>query len=196
MKRREFVKKVGLGSAALVSLPSFAQALSRGDRGDGDDQLLATGFRFVCVSQADRVDGMLPRTNMNGCGTFDSSDADGGGSYDMFDQLSPVPRTLFSAGSWEAGRVLRVNIIGRYGVLAAGILEMEIRLHQQIPFRADLPATLKVACSIGAAGLDSGEEEGFTLNIPGGRFGPFRPFEAAPGVTQGITIFTTGDEED
>jgi len=195
MKRREFVKKVGIGSAAFVSLPSFAQALSRNERGNDNDQLAASGFRFVCVSQADGVEGMLPRTNMNGCGTFDSSEAEGGGSYDMFDQLSPVPRTLFSAGRWEARRVLRVNIIGTYGVLAAGILEMEVRLHQQIPFRADLPATLKVGCSIGAGGLDSGEEEGFTLNIPGGRFGPFRPFEAAPGVTFGITIFTTGDEE-
>ena len=195
MKRREFVKKVGIGSAALVSLPRFAQALSQGEGEDDDHQLAATGFRFVCVSQADRVGGMLPRVNMNGCGTFDSSEAEGGGSYDMFDQLSPVPRTLFSAGSWEARRVLRVNIIGTYGVLAAGILEMEVRLRQQIPFRADIPATLKVVCSIGAGGLDSGEEEGFTLNIPGGRFGPFRPFEAAPGVTFGITIFTTGDEE-
>ena len=195
MKRREFVKKVGLGSAALVSLPSLAQPLSQSRRGNDNDQLAATGFRFVCVSEADRVEGVLPRVNMNGCGTFDSSEAEGGGSYDMFDQLSPVPRTLFSAGSWEARRVLRVNIIGTYGVLAAGILEMEVRLHQQIPFRADIPATLKVACSIGAGGLDSGEEEGFTLNIPGGRFGPFRPFEAAPGVTFGITIFTTGDEE-
>lgn len=195
MKRREFVKKVGLGSAAMVSLPGFAQALSRSGRGNGDDQLAATGFRFVCVSQADRIEGMLPRTNMNGCGTFDSSEAEGGGSYDTFDQLSQVPRTLFSAGRWEARRVLSVNIIGTYGVLAAGILELEVRLLQQIPSRDVIPATLRIACSIGAGGLDSGEEEGFTLTIPGGRFGPFRPFEAAPGVTFGITIFTTGDEE-
>ncbi len=132
---------------------------------------------------------------MNGCGTFTRSRAEGGGSYDGFDQLSPVPRRLFSAGRWEAERVLSVHIIGTYGVLAAGILEMEVRLLQQIPSRAVIPARLRMACSIGAGGLDSGEPEGFTLTIPGGPFSPFRPFETSPGFTFGITIFTTGEQE-
>jgi len=194
MKRREFVKNVGIGSAALASLPSLAHALLD-LREDDDEQRTASGFRFVCVSQANRVGQVQPRVNMNGCGTFHGSDAEGGGSYDMFDQLSPVPRTLLSAGRWQARRVLSLDVIGRYGVLAAGIIEMEVRLRQQIPSREVINATLRMACSIGAAGLDSGEPEGFTLTIPGGRFGPFRPFEVAPGVTQGITIFTTGNED-
>ncbi len=196
MKRREFVKKVGIGSAALASLPTLAHAFFQDEDSDADDQLTATGFRFVCVSEAPRVGGILPRVNMNGCCTFNSSRAHGGGSYNEFDQLSPVPRTLFSAGRWQAGRVLSVNILGTCGVLAAGTIEMEVRLLQQIPSRAVIPARLRVACGIGACALDPGELEGFSLTIPDGRFGPFRPFEAAPGLTFGITIFTTGDHED
>lgn len=195
MKRREFVKRFGIGSAALASLPALAHALSRRGRRDDDDERMATGFRFVCVSQADRVGGVLPRVNINGCGTFNSSEAEGGGSYNQFDQASPVPRTILGAGRWEARRVLTLNRIGTYGVLAAGILEMEVRLFQEIPSRAVMPARLRVACSIGAGGLDAGEEEGITLTIPGAPFGPFEPFEAAPGVTFGITIFTTGEED-
>ena len=43
-------------------------------------------------------------------------------------------------------------------------------------------ANLRVVCNIGAAGLNTGEEEGFVLDIPGtpftagGMFGPFEPF--------------------
>ncbi len=59
-----------------------------------------------------------------------------------------------------------------------------------------IPATLRVVCSIGAAGFDAGELEGITLTIPGGPFGPFRPILLAPGATFGISIFTTGEEED
>jgi hypothetical protein len=194
MKRREFIKKVGIGSAALASVPTLAHALL-GASQDGEKERTASGFRFVCVSQANRVGQVQPRNFMNGCGTFHGSDAQGGGSYDIFDQLSPIPRTLISAGKWQARRVLSLDVIGTYGVLAAGIIEMEVRLKQEIPSREVIHATLRVACSIGAAGLDSGEPEGFTLTIPGGRYGPFRPFEVAPGVTQGITVFTTSNEE-
>ncbi len=177
--------------------PTLAHALSRhADGNDEGGERRATGFRFVCVSQADRVGGVLPRVNINGCGTINSSEVEGGGSYDQFDQASPVPRTILGAGRWEARRVLSFNPIGTYGVLAAGTVEMEVRLFQEIPSRAVIPARLRVACSIGAGGLDAGEEEGITLTVPGGPFGPFRPFEAAPGVTFGITIFTTGEEED
>ncbi|SRR5713101_2157853 len=196
MKRREFVKKIGIGSAALTSLPTLAQAFFQLGDSEGDETRRATGFRFVCVSQADRVGEILPRINMNGCATFNHSRAQGGGSYNEIDQNSPVPRTLFSAGRWDAGRVLSVNIIGTCGVLAAGTLEMEVRLLQQIPHRAVIPARLRVVCGIGACGFDPGEEEGFVLTIPGHRFGPYRPFEVAPGFTFGITIFTTGEQDD
>jgi hypothetical protein len=47
MKRRDFFRQAGIGSAALVSLPGLAHALTRHERGDDDDDERA-GFDFVC----------------------------------------------------------------------------------------------------------------------------------------------------
>jgi hypothetical protein len=196
MKRREFFKKVGVGSVALASVPTFAHARSAPARADDEDERRVTGFVFECVSQAPTFAGVVPRININGCGTFNSSEAQGGGSYNQFDNASPIPKTILGAGRWRARRVLSFSPIGTYGVLASGILEMQVRLLQEIPSRDLIPATLRVVCSIGAAGFDAGELEGITLTIPGGPFGPFRPFLVAPGATFGITIFTTRGEED
>jgi len=131
---------------------------------------------------------------MNGSGKFNGSEAEGGGTYDHFDNASAVPKTILGAGGWKAGRLLSFSLVGTYGVLAAGILEMEVKLLQEFPSRVVIPATLKVVCSIGAAGLDAGEE-GFTLTIPGVPFGPFEPFFVAPGFTFGITNFTLSKHE-
>jgi hypothetical protein len=194
MKRREFFKKAGVGSAALASLPILAQhALAKPARRDDED--MRAGFDFVCLSQAGTVAGAVHRINMSGCGMFKASEVEGGGSYNHFDQAAPVPKTIFGAGRWKARRVLSFKPIGTIGVLTAGILEMEVKLLQEIPSQAVIPATLRIACSIGAGGFDAGELEGITLTIPDAPFGPFKPFFAAPGVTVGITVFTTSDEE-
>ena len=191
MNRRRFFKNAGVGSAALASLPVLTHTLATPARAEHDNRL---GFRFVCVSKAATVGGVDHRILMNGCGTFNGSEAEGGGSYDHFDNASAVPKTILGAGRWKAGRLLSFSLVGTYGEIAAGILEMEVKLLQEFPSRAVIPATLKVVCSIGAAGLDSGEE-GFTLTIPGAPFGPFEPFEVAPGFTFGITVFTVGKHE-
>ena len=195
MKRREFFKKAGAGSAALASLPGLAHITAKLAQAD-DHEGKRIGFRFVCVSQAGTLGGVVHRINMNGCGTFSGASVKGGGSYDHFDNAAPVPKTLLGAGNWKAEHVLTFNPIGTYGVLTAGILELEVELLQQFPSPAVVPATLKVVCSIGAGGLDTGQLEGFTLTIPGMPFGPFQPILLAPGVTQGITIFTNGAGEE
>jgi hypothetical protein len=195
MKRREFFKKAGAGSAALASLSGLAHLAGKPALAD-DHEGEGMGFRFVCVSQAGTLAGVVHRINMNGCGTFSGASVNGGGSYNHFDNAAPVPKTLLSAGNWKAERVLSFDSVGTYGVLTAGILELNVTLLQQLPWRAVIPATLKVACSIGAGGLDSGQLEGFTLTIPGAPFGPFQPILLAPGVTQGITIFTNAAGED
>ena len=191
MKRREFFKKAGAGSAALASLPGLAHIAAKRAQAD-DHEGKQMGFRFVCVSQAGTLGDVVHRINMNGCGTFSGASVEGGGSYDHFDNAAPVPKTLLSAGNWKAVRVLSFNPIGTYGVLTAGILELDVKLLQQFPSLAVIPATLKIVCSINAGGLDTGQLEGFTLTVPGAPFGPFQPILLAPGVTQGITIFTNG----
>jgi hypothetical protein len=192
----ERIFQEGWSQISCLSFPSHFCPHAVFTRESGRDERRVTGFVFVCVSQAPTLGGVVPRININGSGTFNSSEAQGGGSYDQFDNASPVPRTILGAGRWRARRVLSFKPIGTYGVLASGILEIDVRLLQEIPSRAVIPATLRVACSIGAAGFDAGELEGITLTIPGGPFGPFRLFLLAPGVTQGITIFTTSGEED
>jgi hypothetical protein len=191
MNRRRFFKNAGVGSAALASLPILTHTLATPVRADDDNGL---GFRFVSVSKAATVGVVDHRMLMNGCGKFNGSEAQGGGTYDHIDNASPVPKTILDAGRWKAGRILSFSLTGTYGEIAAGILEMEVKLLQEFPSRAVIPATLKVVCSIGAAGLDSGEE-GFTLTIPGAPFGPFEPFFVAPGFTFGISVFTLSKHE-
>ena len=191
MNRRRFFKNAGVGSAAVASLPILTDTLARPARADDDNGL---GFRFVCVSKAAIVGAVDHRMLMNGCGKFNGSEAQGGGTYDHIDNASPVPKTILDAGRWKAGRLLSFSLTGTYGEIAAGILEMEVKLLQEFPSRAVIPATLKIVCSLGAAGLDSGEE-GFTLTIPGAPFGPFEPFFVAPGFTFGISVFTISKHE-
>ena len=191
MKRREFFKKAGLGSAALVSLPTIAHTLAKPARADQDDDDNRMGFDFVCSSQAGRIEGVAHRILMNGSGTFNSSRVKGGGSYDHFDFAAPVPRTLLSAGRWKAKRLVSFDLVGIYGVLAAGILTIDVDLLQVIPSQEVIPATLEIVCNHRGFGLDTGEEEGFVLTIPDTPFGPFR--QLVPNV--GITTFTAAQEE-
>jgi len=136
---------------------------------------------------------------MNGDGTVTPSEVEGGGSYAHIDNATAIPKTIFASGTWETKRLLNFNLLGTYGVLAAGLVEMEIRLVQLIPSRKVIPATLMVVCNLGPAGLATpGKEEGFYLTIPGTPFveggagGPFEPFDPP----SGLSIFTTSEKEE
>ncbi len=191
MNRRKFLTRTGLGSLALASLPVLATPALAHHR--------QTHFRFVSNSHAATLDGVAHVFLMNGDGTITRSHVQGGGSFAHIDNASPVPKTILASGTWETKRLLSFNLLGTYGVLAAGLLEMEVRLIQLIPSRKVMPATLMVVCNLGPAGLATpGKEEGFYLTIPGTPFveggagGPFEPFEPPLGVT----IFTTSEEEE
>lgn len=76
---------------------------------------------------------------------------------------------------------------------ASGIAELVIDIFRQIPSPAVFRgAVLTIYCNIGAAALQTGNIEGYTLAIPGTDFsaggtpGPFR--QVPPGGT-GLTIF-------
>ncbi len=182
MDRRKFLEKAGLGSIALGSIPVLAGTLARPVW--AADQ---TNFRFLSVSQAKTIGGVQHRVNISGDGKVTPEEVVGGGSFNHFDNASTVPKTLLAFGTWKAKHLVSFHLIGTYGALAAGILEMEIHL---IPVGGLVtPATVRVACSIGAAGLDAGEAEGATLTIPGAPFGPFFPVANAA-----LSIFTTGEE--
>lgn len=183
MDRREFLKKAGLGSIALGSLPVLAGTLARPVWAANQ-----INFRFLSVSQANTILGVQHRVNISGDGKITPAQLAGGGSFNHFDNASSVPKTLLAFGTWKAKHLISFGLIGDYGALAAGLLEMGIDL---IPVGGPVtPATLKVVCNIGAAGLKTGEEEGATLTIPGAPFGPF-----APVANSALSLFTTGVEE-
>ncbi len=186
MNRREFLKKAGAGSIAVASisaLPALDMVLANAAAAAGQ-----TNFHFLAFSSGATVGGVQHRVAMAGEGKINGSQVVADGSFVHFDNASAVPKTILGTGTWKAKRLLSFNLIGTWGVLAAGILESEIHL---VPVGGSpIPAVLKVVCNIGPAGISTGQDEGFTLTIPGAPFSPFVPLVPA----LGLTVFTTSNE--
>jgi hypothetical protein len=138
----------------------------------------------------------------NGDGRITPSEVEGGGVFNFYVDTSPFPKTIETLGTWKAKSLTCFNVIGIFGDFASGILQMDVHL---VPNGGSVvQAKLRVVCNIGAGGLNTGEEEGFVLDIPGtpftagGTFGPFEPFTPVPGgPTMGISVFNLlNDHED
>ena len=159
------------------------------------------GFRFVSNSRTATVGEVRYLAQFNGNGKITPSNVLGGGRFNLVIDTSPVPKTIVASGTWKAKSLRSFTLIGTYGALAAGILEMNVDL---VPDRGPkVEATLRLVCDLAAAGLDAGEEEGFVLDIPGtpfsqgGTFGPFEPYHPVPGgPTNGLSIFTPHEGRD
>ena len=158
------------------------------------------GFRFVSNSRTATVAGVRYLAQFNGNGKITPSKVVGGGRFNLVIDTSPVPKTIVASGTWKAKSLRSFSLIGTYGELAAGILEINVDL---VPDRGPVvEATLRLVCDLAAAGLDAGEEEGFVLDIPGtpftlgGTFGPFEPYHPVPGgPTNGLSIFYPLNED-
>ncbi len=137
---------------------------------------------------------------LSGYGTFSSDVVDGNGTYVYLDAATEIPKTILSAGSWEATKVLRWTPAeggATYGRVHPGVLDLQIDI---IPDQGPVikGATLRINCNSGFAGIknkdpDTGEPlaEGFWLTIPGSAFhggatpvGPFVPKNPIIGVTE------------
>ena len=193
MNRRRFIKSLGIGSVLLTPLTTLATSAPAVSR--------RVGFRFVSNSRTPIVGGVRYLAQFNGDGKITDSDVEGGGRFNLVIDTSPVPKTIVASGTWKAKRLMSFNLIGTYGAIAAGILEMKVDL---VPDGGSVvEATLRLACDLAAAGLDSGEEEGFVLDIPGtqftvgGTFGPYQPWHPVPGgPTNGLSVFNPLKAED
>ena len=199
--RRRFLKKAGLGSAVLASLPMLADALAKPAWAQG-----RTNFHFFCLSVAG-PQGAQPAATpaapqhamiMAGQGDFDPSQAasrvSGGGLFVhfTFPGAAPppggAPLPVVASGMWGNGRLVSYRQIGTFGVQGAGVLELVVDLMREMPSKTVIRgARLKIVCHIGPAGLvNPGELEGFTLSIPGTEFftggtpGPFTPLGGFP----------------
>jgi hypothetical protein len=191
MNRRELLEKVGLGSLATASL---LEALATPASADGNRPV---NFHLVATSQAETVDGVAHRLFMGGDGMITQGNVVGGGYFVHFNPAAPgVPKPVLSNGSWKAKGLISFDLIGTFGVLGAGILDMVIHL---VPVGGPVvEAMLEVVCNIpGAAGLSNpGKDEGFSLSIPGtifvpgGSAGPFEPLIP----TQGQSAFSLVNE--
>jgi hypothetical protein len=212
MNRRKILKSLGIGSALLTAVTTLVISASVASSpvhfgsvparraASAPESSRRVGFRFVSNSRTATVEGVRYLAQFNGDGKITGSDVEGGGRFNVIVDTSPVPKTIVATGTWKAKKLVSFNLIGTYGAVAAGILEMKLDL---VPDEGSVvEATLRVACDLVAAGLDSGEEEGFVLDVPGtqftvgGTFGPFQPYHPVDGgPTNGLSVFNPLKED-
>lgn len=206
LDRREFLKKVGLGSIALASLPSLVDAMKSTAEAQAPGQI---NYHFACLSVGGPQGAQAPGTPaapqhalvISGDGSFDparvASAVSGGGMYVhfTFPGASPppggTPLPIVASGTWGNGRLVSYAPNRTFGVQGTGVLQVVVDLFQEIPDKRVIRgAALKVVCVSGPAGVAiPGELEGITLSVPGTDFsaggtpGPFTPTggRAAPG---------------
>lgn len=183
LDREELLKKGGLASLALASLPALAHALETPALAAGQ-----TNFSFVVVSA---VGGSLvsgaDAVILNGGGTFGPAQVHGAGSFTHFTVAAKTPFPIVAHGTWKAKRFVSFELIGTYGAHAAGLLTMLVHL---VPAGGPagaraVEAEMKVVCNIGPAGLSTGLPEGVFLTVPGATYAP----------AAGLTVFSTGVEQ-
>jgi hypothetical protein len=179
MERREFLKRAGVGSAAIASVPTLetllASAAWANDGGGGN------GFFFQVVSKSTTTTDLMI---ISGCGRITAGDVTGRGSFNHFTPAATTPFPIVATGHWRAKELLHFTQIGTYGTLIAGIAEWTAVFHVLSPSRAKIPVTMEVVCNIGPAGLvNPGEEEGVVVTG-----GPQTFVQQVPPV--GLTIFT------
>ncbi len=123
--RREFLKKAGLGSVALASLPSRGlgrapTSRARAGSQPSDDNGGTTNWIVAAIENALTVNGVQYRMLLEGHGSVASDGTlQGQGSFVEIDNGTPVPHTILASGTWLATSLTSINIIGTYGSLAA-----------------------------------------------------------------------------
>ena len=214
MKKQAFSKSA-IGAAALTFLLILVTTLGRPARMNGQsNEGVHRVFIFVSFSEVTTSDGVAHRFGMQGSGTFNSEDGEarGRGSYSRFNNAAAgVPKPILDSGTWKVTQFVRVDFCGQqlfcgsatpsgtYGRITAGILELRVDLISDVD-RTVTPATLRLICNVGAAGISTGEAEGYTLDIDGTTFGRFTPVlvpaASGPPTPLGITHLGTLPGED
>lgn len=212
MKKRT-LSKASIGAAALTFLLILVTTLGRPARMNGqNNEGVHRVFAFVSFSQVTTSDGVAHRIGMQGSGTFNPGDGEarGRGNYVHFNNAaSVVPKPILDSGTWKVTQFVSVAFCGQqlscgspsgtYARITAGILELRVDLISDVDGTVT-PATLRLVCNVGAAGISTGEAEGYTLDIDGTTFGRFTPvlIPAASGSSTplGITHLGTLPGED
>lgn len=185
MNRREFLKRGGIGSIALASVPALAHRLAKPAQA-----YEVTNFHGVARSKAATVGGVDHRVAISADGRVFAHQVEGGGVFLHFDAAPPAPKPVLATGTWTARQVVAFDLIGTWGVFAAGVLEMLVDLFPD-GAPAIKGARLKFVCNLGAVPLQTGLPEGMFLSIPRAPFGEFAPLIPE----EGLTVFSTAWEE-
>lgn len=181
-------KTAFLAAIVLASLAGFGHASAK-DKGNQNN----TNWNVAAIEPGNTVNGIAYTMAFEGHGFVNPGMAVGEGSFVEFDNLSLVPHTILASGTWKVTNLISIDIIGTYGAFAAGIIEMEIELVEDLPIPGVVVSgvTLQITCNIPAAGLFNGdEEEGFELTIPDSPSGTFMP-----PVIVGGTVFSILNEK-
>src|SRR5438445_13001536 len=161
--RREFLKKAGIGSAALATRP--ARGALRATPALASDGI---GFKLTAASQMG-----AERVILAGEGLMTASEATGGGTFVHFSVSTGVP-VVIATGVWKTNRLHSFTKVGTpLGLATSGIAVMDIDLIPVTNVR--VPASLNIYCDLPGPGRFSGGEEGFVLTVDG------KPFEQAGG---------------
>jgi len=187
---RKQLVKVGAGGALALGVlgAGVSPAAAGGVPGMGDGHQF---WALVAFSKGDTIGDVDHRIGLNGCGTLKPSvgHAGGGGGFFHVDWQPPTT-SVIAYGTWEVKRFLDyIDGFGDFAVVRASILEVAIELNRQFPSPAKIPATLRVICNVGPAGISTGEPEGFVLTIPSAT--PPSPFVPLVPVALGLTVIST-----
>jgi hypothetical protein len=168
--RREFLKKAGIGSAALAALPALGDLFATPAL--ADDRI---SFNLVAAS----ANG-TERVILAGDGLMTDSEATGGGTFVHFDVATGTP-VVKATGVWKAMRLISFSTVGNapFGLATSGKAVMDIDL---IPANNQrVAAGLTIYCDL--PGRPAGGAEGFILTVEGKTF-------TQTGV--GASLFTIG----
>ena len=165
--RREFLKKAGIGSAALAALPALGELLAT--------PVLASNQVGFSLTSASKLG--TERVILAGDGLMTESEATGGGTFVHF---SATDLSIIATGIWKAKRLNSFTTVGTpFGLATSGIADMDIDL---IPANNErVEGRLQIFCDL--PGRSTGEDEGFKLTVHGNTF-------TQAGV--GASLFTFG----
>ncbi len=166
MDRRELIKRAGIGSIGVGTLAVTPAALAGYRKGDGHQH-----FSLVCLSRTSAAEAIDHMMVLEGAGAFKAkvrhADPEGGGNFVHFNWAAPLAGPIAS-GKWNVTGFVSYTAgnppFGDYGRVRASILVVTVALRPDAG--GTLTGTLLIACNVGFANIQTGQPEGFKLNIP------------------------------
>jgi hypothetical protein len=150
--RREFLKKAGIGSAALAALPALGDLFATPALASGQ-----VSFNLVSASAMG-----AERVILAGDGLMTDSEATGGGTFVHFSVSTGVP-VVIATGVWKATRLQSFSTMGNppLGLATSGVAKMDIEL---IPANDErVEGSLTIFCDLPLR--PAGGAEGFILTV-------------------------------